>query len=324
MIVSTHIQALLQEEGYEVLGIMATGEDAVEFCRHTTPDLILMDILLAGEINGIEATERIKMMIKTPVIFLTAMTDKLTLDKAKRTGPYSYVIKPFDERDLMTRIEIAMYKSNLEKESQLKRLATLIEGQEMERARISRDLHDGLGQLLNAIKFNIDSIDKESSSQLNTRLSKLIDDSVVEIRRISENLLPVRLQNSDLVTCLSSLCTNSSDENVEVTFQTQESLAEFSDQQKLMLYRITQEAIQNATKHGRSTRVFVQLYHDEEQVQLSIEDNGAGFDVAAIRDGHGLLNMRYRAEILMGHFMVESTPGKGTLIGVTIPLKITA
>jgi CheY-like chemotaxis protein len=238
MIVSTHIRALLSEEGYEVLAVLTTGEESIRYSQQNHPDLILMDIILAGEINGIEAAEQIRSSCESPVIFLTAMTDKSTLDKAKRTGPYSYIVKPFDELDLLTRIELALYKSKLEKESQRQRLETLIEGQEMERARISRDLHDGIGQLLNAVKLNVDAIGVDSLGKAGDKIMRLINESVSEVRRIAENLLPARLQNADLISCLSNLCTTNETESIRIQFQTDAVWRDVSDQHKTMIYHL--------------------------------------------------------------------------------------
>jgi len=115
-IVSKDIQMSLKKLGYNICGSSATGEEAVEKAKATNPDLILMDIMLKGKLNGIEAAHIIKEQIDVPIIYLTAYADESTLNKAKITEPYGYIIKPFEEIDLHTSIEMALYKHGKEKE----------------------------------------------------------------------------------------------------------------------------------------------------------------------------------------------------------------
>jgi len=115
-IVNSDIQATLKNLDYEIAGSVASGEDAVKSVTKTKPDLILMDIKLKGEIDGVEAAEQIKALFNIPIVFLTAYSDENTLQRAKITEPYAYVVKPFEERELHTNIEIALYRHKTEKE----------------------------------------------------------------------------------------------------------------------------------------------------------------------------------------------------------------
>ncbi len=115
-IVSKDIQNSLKKLGYNVVGSSATGEKAIELANSENPDVVLMDIMLKGEMNGIDAASIIKEKQSIPVIFLTAYADELTLSKAKVTQPYGYILKPFKEIDLHTTIEMAIYKHSKEQE----------------------------------------------------------------------------------------------------------------------------------------------------------------------------------------------------------------
>ncbi len=115
-IVSKDIQYSLKKLGYNVIGAAATGEKAIELATELKPDIILMDIMLKGDITGIEASAEIKEKLQIPIIFLTAYADESTLAKAKVTEPYAYIIKPFKEIDLHTSIEMALYKHGKELE----------------------------------------------------------------------------------------------------------------------------------------------------------------------------------------------------------------
>ncbi len=114
MIVALDLEDRLQAMGYEVLGAVQAGEEAVARATQLHPDLILMDIMLKGEIDGIAAAAEINRLFSIPIIFLTASTDEKTLERAKFTGPFAYVLKPFEDRELRVNIEITTYKHGLE------------------------------------------------------------------------------------------------------------------------------------------------------------------------------------------------------------------
>lgn len=131
-IVSKDIQHSLKKLGYNVVGAATTGENAIELALEKQPDLVLMDIMLKGAMSGIEAAAEIRDKQNIPVIFLTAYADESTLNKAKITEPYGYILKPFKEIDLHTSIEMALYKhkkqTELKKERDL--LYSLVEGKD--------------------------------------------------------------------------------------------------------------------------------------------------------------------------------------------------
>ncbi|SLM47358.1 protein of unknown function [Nitrospira japonica] len=128
-VVAADLAGKLERAGYRVVGIAADGEDALETAAAQLPDLVLMDIRLAGQMDGIETAERIREARSIPVIYLTAHSDASTLQRASMTEPFGYILKPFDERDITTQIEIVLYKHEAEKslrESE-ERYRTLVE-----------------------------------------------------------------------------------------------------------------------------------------------------------------------------------------------------
>lgn len=120
-IVSKDIQNSLIKLGYSVAGAAATGEKALDLIQSERPDVILMDIMLKGDLNGVEVAKIVKNDFKIPVIFLTAYADEATLNKAKLAEPYGYIIKPFKEIDLQTTIQMAIYKHQKEQEAEKER-----------------------------------------------------------------------------------------------------------------------------------------------------------------------------------------------------------
>ena len=114
MIVSKSLENRLMNAGFNVIAAVNTGEEAIQMCESFTPDCILMDIKLSGELDGVQTAAIIKSKKNIPVIYLTAFADDEILEKAKLTDPFGYLLKPFDIRDLKKTIEIALYKHSLE------------------------------------------------------------------------------------------------------------------------------------------------------------------------------------------------------------------
>ncbi|MCE9600325.1 MAG: response regulator [Spirochaetia bacterium] len=114
-IVALNLQNRLKSLGYGVAGVAASGEDAVKRCGEVQPDLVLMDIMLQGEMDGIGAAERIRKNYDVPVVYLTAYADDVTLDRAKMTEPFGYILKPFEVKEIRTTVEIALYKHKMER-----------------------------------------------------------------------------------------------------------------------------------------------------------------------------------------------------------------
>lgn len=109
-IIAIDLQRRLERFGYSVVGMASEGNEAVALALELEPDIILMDIMLAGDVDGVAAAKAINDVKDIPFIFLTAYTDEKTLERAKTVQPYGYILKPFKERELYTTIDIALYK----------------------------------------------------------------------------------------------------------------------------------------------------------------------------------------------------------------------
>src|SRR5438105_7775816 len=113
-IVAKSIQMELSGMGYAVPVIAASGEEALEKAGQTHPDLVLMDISLRGPMDGVETSKRMQERFDIPIVYLTAYADERTLQRAKKTGPFGYLLKPYEEKELQTTIEIALHKHKQE------------------------------------------------------------------------------------------------------------------------------------------------------------------------------------------------------------------
>ena len=114
-IVAEDIQGSLKKIGYAVIDIVSSGAEAIELAGRLNPDLILMDIVLRGKISGIETAEKIRTLYDLPVVYLTAYADESTLERAKVTEPFGYILKPFSDRELHSTIEMALYNHSMDR-----------------------------------------------------------------------------------------------------------------------------------------------------------------------------------------------------------------
>lgn len=113
-IIGFGIQHILEKNNYEVCGIYGKGEEAIQKALELNPDLILMDISLSGEIDGIEAADEIRKHLEVPIIFLTSYVDNITVSRAKKSEPFAYLVKPVDSKELLITLDMALYKSEMQ------------------------------------------------------------------------------------------------------------------------------------------------------------------------------------------------------------------
>ena len=214
-------------------------------------------------------------------------------------------------------------------ESDKKLLLARIENQELletERTRLARDLHDGLGGLLSSVKYSFSSI-KESltltTPQQNNfeQTLQTLDTSIAEMRRIAHNMMPENLQQFGLNIALKDFCTTvQRGVNCHIHYESfGMNQYKANSTNDMALYRITQELINNALKHAAASQIIVQLQKDQQQLQLTVEDNGKGFDTALLKTatGAGWHSIESRVAFLKGKINITST-GKGTTVTIEI------
>lgn len=236
-------------------------------------------------------------------------------------------------RKAQERQRIQENQENYEREMQEQRLRSfaIITGQEKERKRMSREVHDGLGQVLTALNFRLESLQvtNEKEEQKLTETKQLLGNAILEVRRISSGLLPSVLNDYGLSAGIKELVQIfSKDTAISITYHNNLKLAKRLHRDiEVSLYRIAQEALNNTLKYADASTVQVILSNDAEFISMTISDDGIGFDIEQIIQepredfsGNGLASMKERTNLIGGQFTITTTPNQGTIVEVEIPL----
>lgn len=215
--------------------------------------------------------------------------------------------------------EISLQKiRELEDNIKISSMQSMLEGQENERERISKDLHDSLGGLLSTIKLQFDSVKSKMGNVGTLReyksANKMLDTAVEEVRSISQNLQPGSLMKLGLIPALKDLF-NRFDEDIypEIDFQCYNIPDDIPIMISLSIYRVIQELLHNTIKHAKANEILIQINTEDDELVIQFEDDGLGYDVDNLkRKGMGLENIKSRINYLKGQISVHSKEGEGT------------
>ena len=242
-----------------------------------------------------------------------------------------FIIKFYDQRISTTQIiteqkeEINKQKIRvLEDNMKMNSMRSVIEGQEIERERIAKDLHDSLGGLLSTIKLQFDHVrsKKQELTEMKeyNQAHKLLDTAVEEVRTISRNLQPGSLHDLGLISAIRDLINRFEGENYpDIDFQHYEMPVKMDKMISLSVYRIIQELVTNSLKHAHATEVLIQLNMEDDELVIQYEDDGIGFDQSNLkRKGMGLENIKSRVNYMHGNLTMESKNGEGMSVLIRI------
>jgi two-component system, NarL family, sensor kinase len=215
--------------------------------------------------------------------------------------------------------------NELETEKQLAATEAVLKGEEQERTRLAKDLHDGLGGMLSGIKYSFSTmkgnlIMTPENAQAFERSMDMLDSSIREMRRVAHNMMPEALVKFGLDTALKDFCNDVNQSGaLKVAYQSIgiEGL-ELEQTKAITIYRIVQELLNNTMKHAGATQALVQVSRNNELITVTVEDDGKGFDPAILKrsKGIGWSNIQNRVEFLKGRWDVDSQPGQGTSVHI--------
>jgi signal transduction histidine kinase len=340
------LTAILSESGYNVLAADG-GELALATIAQTRPELILLDIRMPG-LDGFEVCRRFKSRPDTqeiPVMFITASAALEEKVDGFRLGAVDYITKPFQREELLARVrthlELGRLRAQLEEqvatrttqlresEQRVRNMAVrLINAQEEERRRIAGELHDDLSQKLAVLGLLVSGLKRETDDCADKRQVRLteVQEGLIDlhgtIRVLAHKLHPGVVERAGLGEALKLHCREFSRiTGTPVTLEVTGASRELDLPVALSLFRVAQEALNNVRKHAAATHVTIRASINESGTELTIIDNGSGFDPSEINpnEGLGLTSIEERVRFLGGCIRIKSTVGDGTTIQARVP-----
>jgi len=215
----------------------------------------------------------------------------------------------------------------LEMEKQFLAAESILQGQEEERERLAKDLHDGLGGILSSVKYSFTNMKKnliitQESAESFDRSMVMLDKSITELRRVAHNMMPEALVNFGLNSALKDFCLGVNQSGaLQITYQAFNLEDETVPKNKAaVVYRIVQELVNNTLKHAEAKNMLVQLVITDGALSLTVEDDGRGFDLEKLKtsSGIGYVNLKNRVAYLGGNIDVQASPGTGVAINIEI------
>jgi signal transduction histidine kinase len=273
-------------------------------------------------------------LAEVPIVILTALDDRDSLLQGIQSGADDFLHKPVDRQELLARVRtitrLNRYRTLLEQRQNLSEMAErLVTAQEQERLRISRELHDDLGQSLTTHMLGLKNFQSDLSlptAELFKGLQSLYDQSYeisTKIRRLAQDLRPPILDALGLHQSIQTYCNKFMERTgLPVTLEIETDLPMLPDIYNITIYRVLQEALTNIIKHAQASRVWVALDQDDDFIHLTIQDNGQGLHSNGNKNhGIGLTGMSERLSLVGGKLLLRSTAERGTIVTASLPIK---
>lgn len=204
----------------------------------------------------------------------------------------------------------------------------VMQAEEDERKRIAGDLHDSVAQKMVVAKLNLEVLGNhlneldEPRKKIYNNITALLEESTAEVRNLSHSMMPQAFSDSGLANTVKEMLNKVETPDLKIHFSAAGDFTNIQENTTLMIYRIIQECVQNVLKHARTTKLDVAMINENNEIDITIEDNGVGFNVGTkdLAESTGIKNIRSRIEYLNGTLDINSSPGEGTIIAFYIPL----
>ncbi|MCZ2222213.1 MAG: sensor histidine kinase [Chitinophagales bacterium] len=290
-------------------------------------------LILKDSLNTVESTNKIQALRNN--YEEERQAKELAIQKAKIAKQQSIILSVTIFSALTIAFLIILYKrkQNLLKakmqaailEQKNMAASAILNAEERERKRIASDLHDGIGQMMSAVKMNLSSIASktnlfnEQEKNLIDKTIALVDESCKEVRIVSHNLMPNALLKSGLSSAIKAFLDKIDHKKLNVNLHSDGLEERLNDNTEIILYRAIQEIVNNVIKHSKANQLDISLIKDSDGISCTIEDNGIGFEFSEQQNGIGLKNIKNRIAYLNGTVEWDSAKGKGTLVAIHIP-----
>jgi DNA-binding NarL/FixJ family response regulator len=337
------LEAVLGELDVQVVRAKS-GDEALRALLSQEFALILLDVNMPG-MDGFETAKLVrqrKSSEHTPIIFITAYPDELLASRGYSLGAVDYILAPVLPDVLRTKVKVfvELYRKTTETRRQAERLrgrarqlgilaSQLVEAEQRERRRLAKVLHDHVQQLLAAAMMRIQLAQQEGSngsSRMLAEVEELVQDAIAAARSLAVDLHPPVLNDGRMLAALEWLARHMQRNHGLIVTVEGSSESELPAPCRALVFETARELLFNVVKHANVDRARVHLLNNsEEEIEITISDEGSGFDLARLDSGGdpldhtGLLRIRERLSVLGGRVEIESTPGKGTEVTVHVP-----
>jgi two-component system sensor histidine kinase UhpB len=238
-------------------------------------------------------------------------------------GPLPDSIDGIGETEEVARIEFAFLRMMRRLEAERRRAGSAaLRAQEEERARVARDLHDEVNQSLTGLLLRLEAVREAAPPELEPELAatrSLANQAMRELLSLARQLRPTALDDLGLAAALAGQVEQVERPDLEAELTVEGDFASLDDDVQLVVYRVAQEALTNAARHGEATRIAVSLRHTDRGTELEVADDGRGFAFDQSERGLGIGGMRERALLVGGELTIESRPGDGTTVRLLVP-----
>ena len=350
LLIAKNLSHKLESLGYQIVGIVSSGADAIQRAGEMEPDLILMDIVIKGDMDGIETAVIINQKFDIPIIYTTAYADDETLQRAENTGSYGYLLKPFKQRELHATIKIALSKH--QEAVKMQKLIALAAAKSENRSRYFSMAYHDLNTPLTTIQLSAEMLEdselERASGTINknvarikkavSNMSGLLEDilmlSKAEYGKVSLNLNPINATEF-CTSILEELQPIVTDKHL-ITFRTNRDTV-YANLDPKLLHHLLTNLLSNAIKYSpNGGNVSLELSCENQQIIFCVRDEGIGItaedreklfqqfergaNVGKIKgSGLGLCIVKHIVDLHGGTISVESAIGKGSTFIVTLP-----
>ena len=351
-VIADDIQRSLRTLGYNISSVAASGEDAIKKAGKDKPGLVLMDIVLQGEMDGVEAASQIRNLFDIPVIYLTAITDMKVLERAKVTGPFGYMIKPFEDRELQGNIEMALFKHKMEKElRQAKEEAgKAIELKDKFVSLAAHDLRSPLATILGFLKYILKDKEQPLHEKHREIIERVIDQGeglndliheLLDVSKLKTGIIkphPVFIDGNIVATnAVTNLKHPAKVKDITLTCDIPKGTRLYTD--PILFQQVVQNLLSNAVKFCRKKDSITLFVPSGESTTIAVRDTGVGImpdrrlDLFKYEEctstpgtsgergtGLGLPLCRDIMEAHGGKLDYESAPGEGSVFYARLPM----
>lgn len=307
--------SILNKDRQEAVSRLALQYDSKQ--KRAEIELLARQKLLAEE-NAHQQNGVVYTLAFSLVALVTALAF-IILSYRQRIQADQIILKQTEE---ITRGKI----NELEYQLNIETMHSMMQGQETERQRVARDLHDSLGGLLSTIRLRFDALKPGPNGSAPPKdmdqLRELLDETIREVRNIAQDLQPGALLQFGLIAAINDLINRSQrEEGPAIYFQHYGTEKKLAQGVALNAYRIIQELLNNSLKHAQAKEILIQLTQNEHELIIMVEDDGKGFETGQVKEGMGTENIAARVNFMKGELSVQSVPGEGTTTLVTAPLE---